>query len=1112
MSTITPRSTISKFMSPRHSKNNSGKSGEARTPRTGSLSSCSSLPPSSAGSGIAVTPRQGGGTFSRKKDIKDATIEELNKASFLLRLDLVDKLATAILMRGLKTEGVFRLSAPLSQLAPLYFQFNQAVSTIDVYAETVVTIAAALKQLFRSQQEPLIPFDLYDRFVDSFLGLREDDDVGAIEKEHLTASGRVQLVGVPKDNVDDEGVPRKISEMCLGCTRSSCTSCTEKGATAVVGGTDGEDVDHTTVNTRFGVGDVTVETTTPESEDCDDGDEKEDAEQNAKKLRLMLACVNALPPESKPLFRCLLALLRAVADNSEVNKMTARNLGVVFGATLMRPKVESMEMFAKSSAQASLVEYLIEHAKDVLALLPEGVSSYRIFEAPPPLVHDDWDVLLTNAELLQYYQGETVLQADIDNDSLYRIKTGKFRVELSNGVQVATLKTGDIFGEMSFLGQRVTTAAVRADEDGVEVHKISVAFIQSVFCAESALFMKFYWRIAHNLAVRLSELHVKKKPDSARGKANSMREGSKANVVRKKPKVVRVFFKNNTFKTFPLTPNSSAAELHNSIVEKLKIAKPDKFELYEVTLDQEPIVLPSHIAMFNYIGAPDTKIFFCDSAKAITKRATRSTVRVVIKEYTCKFHKRHGRFYITQHNLAHFSKQIGLETKKVFPFTDIERVEKQGKHNVVLHLLSPTGVKRKKKKHYADLHPTFEFKSFATREEAFGVVESMWAHYRAGLTQEEVARRRTLTTSTVSAATLVSTTPRQATPGRSPNSGGDVLNNDGDCGGCDEGGEGGAFPPPLQPRLSNPNLHTTGGNMNNSGGTLSGTNTPSPIAPGSGGNLSLSSTQDQAQLIKMAREQVRETWGQKSSNDITDDTLTENDSDGEDQDLLFRAVCIKTFVSHAGDDEFEMSVKEKDIVLVTHKESQDWWYGQCGEREGRFPANCVEVVADEQSLMEAGMDGGGHGLLQQHSSLEDGSFLEKRVGLPSAVDWEIMLLGGTEMQFKRGDVILKQGDRFQRIYQVCDGECRIEKTWTDEDGTPRQKELGIMGADETFGEISFLLGGGATASVIASSDDVEIFMIEAEFLKRLFNSDPGLAGRFFTYLSVLLERRLRPRS
>jgi CRP-like cAMP-binding protein len=107
-------------------------------------------------------------------------------------------------------------------------------------------------------------------------------------------------------------------------------------------------------------------------------------------------------------------------------------------------------------------------------------------------------------------------------------------------------------------------------------------------------------------------------------------------------------------------------------------------------------------------------------------------------------------------------------------------------------------------------------------------------------------------------------------------------------------------------------------------------------------------------------------------------------------------------------------------------------------------------------------------------------------------------------------VILKEGDSMQRIYQVVSGQCQVVKLEHSRTGT-NQRALVSLKQGELFGEISFLIGGGASADVVAESDIVVVFLVEAEWLKRLFNSDPTLAARFFKYLAVVIERRVQRR-
>ena len=68
-----------------------------------------------------------------------------------------------------------------------------------------------------------------------------------------------------------------------------------------------------------------------------------------------------------------------------------------------------------------------------------------------------------------------------------------------------------------------------------------------------------------------------------------------------------------------------------------------------------------------------------------------------------------------------------------------------------------------------------------------------------------------------------------------------------------------------------------------------------------------------------------------------------------------------------------------------------------------------------------------------------------------------------------------------------------------------------MGVGSLFGEMSFLEGGGATASVITDSDTVEMYILEGHFINIVFVKHPDLSGRFFAYLASVIAERLNSR-
>jgi CRP-like cAMP-binding protein len=62
-----------------------------------------------------------------------------------------------------------------------------------------------------------------------------------------------------------------------------------------------------------------------------------------------------------------------------------------------------------------------------------------------------------------------------------------------------------------------------------------------------------------------------------------------------------------------------------------------------------------------------------------------------------------------------------------------------------------------------------------------------------------------------------------------------------------------------------------------------------------------------------------------------------------------------------------------------------------------------------------------------------------------------------------------------------------------------------------FGEMSFLVSGCATASIIAEGSHVKIYVIEQKSLFLQFIHSPHLAGRFYSYLANILAARLSER-
>jgi len=122
-------------------------------------------------------------------------------------------------------------------------------------------------------------------------------------------------------------------------------------------------------------------------------------------------------------------------------------------------------------------------------------------------------------------------------------------------------------------------------------------------------------------------------------------------------------------------------------------------------------------------------------------------------------------------------------------------------------------------------------------------------------------------------------------------------------------------------------------------------------------------------------------------------------------------------------------------------------------------------------------------------------------------DWKIILQASSRRTYRKGEFIIKQGTDQNQIYQLLFGSCHIERTPLG--GKDRAvRNLGTIGPPQTIGEVSLLTGSKATASVIADSDEVEVLILERNFINIMLVRYPDMAGRFYHYLASVLARRL----
>ncbi len=118
-------------------------------------------------------------------------------------------------------------------------------------------------------------------------------------------------------------------------------------------------------------------------------------------------------------------------------------------------------------------------------------------------------------------------------------------------------------------------------------------------------------------------------------------------------------------------------------------------------------------------------------------------------------------------------------------------------------------------------------------------------------------------------------------------------------------------------------------------------------------------------------------------------------------------------------------------------------------------------------------------------------------------DWALLRDRARRRTFSRGETILRQDDAHLALFVIHRGFARVER---NEQGSGIA--ISSLGPGEIFGEMSFLEGTGASASVVAD-DAVEVDMIDGSAVQSLLVSDPGLSARFYRSLALSLSSRLR---
>ena len=93
---------------------------------------------------------------------------------------------------------------------------------------------------------------------------------------------------------------------------------------------------------------------------------------------------------------------------------------------------------------------------------------------------NDWALILDKATRRSFAQGDQLIQLNKQNPNIIFVAKGAASIVSSRGWQIASVRAGEILGEMAFLEGTKPSATVVADEDA-EVYSISWAALHELF-------------------------------------------------------------------------------------------------------------------------------------------------------------------------------------------------------------------------------------------------------------------------------------------------------------------------------------------------------------------------------------------------------------------------------------------------------------------------------------------------------------------------------------------------------------------------------------------------------------------------------------------------------
>lgn len=126
--------------------------------------------------------------------------------------------------------------------------------------------------------------------------------------------------------------------------------------------------------------------------------------------------------------------------------------------------------------------------------------------------------------------------------------------------------------------------------------------------------------------------------------------------------------------------------------------------------------------------------------------------------------------------------------------------------------------------------------------------------------------------------------------------------------------------------------------------------------------------------------------------------------------------------------------------------------------------------------------------------------------LPSLLQADVVhvLQAGRTRSLAEDEMLIEEGRVSRSVHVVLGGRLRVTRPYAGS-----QITIATLGAGDVLGEMGFIEGSSASASVLAEEGGAQVLEVETDQVEVLLQSVPGLAVRFYRSVGIALSQRVR---